>query len=194
MMAEDTIYIVAGGPSLIGYNFNLLRNKRVIAVNRAFERLPNAEVVYFSDKRFFVDFGFGPAVMAHKGRKITVSKLVHEGVENYKLTGSSGLEENNGYLRGGNNGAYAAINLAYQLGAKKIIILGLDMKFGENGETHYHDGYKVKNMEKSFDKMTPFFPSVASELVDRDIVVLNANMDSEVDCFERIPLEVAHLV
>lgn len=188
----STIYVVAGGPSLNGYNFNLLKNKRVIAVNRAHEKLPNAEVIYFSDKRFFEWFE-GP-LLGHTGRKVTGANLHHPAVENYQLTGHKGLDERPGCLKAGNNSAYAAINLAFHMGAERIVVLGLDMKFGPGGETHWHSGYVTMNMVRSFEKMKPFFSSLAHDLLDHDVTVLNANMDSNVDVFERIPLEVAHLV
>jgi hypothetical protein len=189
---NEKIYIVAGGPSLKGYNWSLLRNKRVIAVNRAFEVLPKAEITYFSDKRFF-DW-FEKPLLAHPSRKITGARIEHPNVENYKFTGARGLDTRPGYLRTGNNSTYAAINLAYHLGARMIIILGLDMRFGDDGATHFHSGYETANMAKSLDKMKPYFASMAEALLDHDIVALNASMHSDVDEFERIPLEAAHRV
>ncbi len=191
-MSKDIIYIVGGGPSLKGYDWNLLVGKRIIAINRAFQVLPNAEYVYFSDVRFF-DW-YKESLLQHKGLKITGGKIDHPAVVKYKFTGISGLDTRPGHLKSGNNSLYAAMNLAYHLGVNTIVLLGLDMCFSATRETHWHSGYITVNMVRQFPKMKPFFVTIAGPLEDRRISVLNANMDSEITCFEKIPLGEAHFV
>jgi len=185
-MSDSTIYIVAGGPSLRGYDWYKLKDRRVIAVNRSYEMLPWAEVIYFSDLRFFE--WHREALLAHKGRKITGSRLEHPKVERYRLTGQKGLDLTPGCLRSGNNSGYAAINLAVHLGARSIMLLGFDMCFDKSG-THWHDGYTVLNRERQFSKMLPFFDSLPPYLKTIGVTVVNACIDSRLDVFEKIPLE-----
>ena len=44
--------IVAGGPSLAGFDWRRLDGERVIAINRACEVLPHADVLWWSDAGF----------------------------------------------------------------------------------------------------------------------------------------------
>jgi len=189
---ERVIYIAGGGPSLKGYDWDLLKNKRIIAVNRSYEVIPRAEVVYFTDKRFFNWHKNG--LIAHSGVKITGDKNVdHPDIQNYKLTGCKGIDLGHMQLKHGNNSGYAAMNLAVHLGARIIVLLGFDMKF--NGkESHWHDGYPVASRPKQYKNMLPCFKSMAEKLDSMGIVVLNACEDSELKEFYKTPLGGAHLI
>ena len=185
----DKIFIVGGGASLNGFDWSLLKDRYVIAVNRAFEVLPSAEVVYFSDLRFWQ--WNSAELVNHKGQKVSLMrKMKHKKVELYTATGVTGLDMSPGCLRHGNNSGYAAINLAAHLGAKEIVLLGFDMKF-TNSQCHWHDGYPVVNLERSFDKMRKFFATLVSPLQELNIKVFNANLESSLDVFPKIKYDEA---
>mgnify|MGYP002682074433 CR=1 FL=1 len=46
-------FIVGGGPSLKGFDFGRLRGERVIAINRAFEACPTADIMFAMDPRLY---------------------------------------------------------------------------------------------------------------------------------------------
>jgi hypothetical protein len=185
---DEIMYVVAGGPSLHNYDWRRLADKRVIAVNRAYETVPGAEAVYFSDRRFF-DW-HKTTLLGHAGRLITGAKMDHPAVERYTLTGHKGLDLTPGCLRSGNNSGYAAINLAVHLGAKIIILLGFDMCF-DGQRTHWHSGYVVANRQKQFSKMLPFFDTLKPALDKIGVTVINACSTSQIEAFVKIPLEHA---
>lgn len=183
----ETIYVVAGGPSLINFDWPKLDDKRVIVVNRAFQKLPNAEVVYFSDVRFFNMYE--TELLKHDATLISGSRLDHASVEKYSLTGIKGLDLTPGCLRSGNNSGYAAINLAVHKFAKRIILLGFDMKFS-NDHHHWHDGYHMKGnqlveRERKFSKMIPYFKYLVEPLNDLGIEIINACPDSALEAFPK---------
>jgi len=189
---ERVIYIAGGGPSLKGYNWNLLKDKRIIAVNRSYEVIPWAEVVYFTDKRFFDWHKDG--LIKHNGVKITGDKHIdHPDVQNYRLTGCKGIDLGHMRLKHGNNSGYAAMNLAVHLGARIIVLLGFDMKFSGE-ESHWHNGYPVASRPKQYKNMLSCFKSIAVGLNNRGITVFNACEDSELKEFYKTPLDKAHLV
>ena len=66
---NETYYIVGGGPSLTGYDWDLLKGKMLIGINRAFEVVPWADIIYFSDFKFFEEY-------QHKGLLDVESILV----------------------------------------------------------------------------------------------------------------------
>jgi len=190
---ERVIYIAGGGPSLKGYNWDLLKGKRIIAINRAYEVIPWAEIVYFSDVRFFDWHKEG--LLKHAGIKASGNKHVdHPEVEKYKFTGCKGIDLGHMKLKHGNNSGYAAMNLAVHLGARMIVLLGFDMKFSKTNTANWHNGYPVASRLTQYEKMLPYFESMREALDERGISALNACEDSAINVFYRTPLDKAHLV
>ncbi len=181
-----TIYIVGGGSSLKDFDWSLLENEDVIAINRAYEKLPNAKWIYFSDLRFWQ--WNSKELIKHAAKKITGNYRIKDThVEIYKFTGSKGLEVEPNRLRTGNSSGFAAINLAYHLGASLIILLGFDM-YSDKGKFHWHNGYPVKNRD-NFEPMLKYFETIAEPLEDIGIEVLNASINSKIECFNKVTLE-----
>lgn len=186
----DTIYIVGGGTSLKGFNFELLRDKTVIAVNKAFMSLPFAQVLYWSDTRFFE--WHGKEIGDFQGIKVTCRpQPKRSDVINLLNTGKTGLETMSYGIRDGGNSGYAAINLAYHLGAKKIVLLGFDMQ--TNGkETHWHEGYTSTADTSTMERlMIPNFDTIVEPLEKRKVKVYNASPISKLTCFQKISIEEA---
>ena len=183
----ETIYIVGGGPSLKDFDFELLRNRVVIAVNKAFLFLPFAQVLYWSDSSFYDSFK--REIHEFKGIKVTKNPSPKaEDIINLVETGREGLElEPNGIRSGGNSG-YAAINLAYHLGAKKIVLMGFDAKNGPGGNTHWHDGYVKKGASDEVMQRNwlPHYSSIVDALDERRVKIYNTSKLSEIKEIEKI--------
>lgn len=181
-MSTD-FYIVGGGASLRAFAWDWLLGQRVIAVNRAYEVVPNAEVVYFSDFRFW---SWNQVCLErHLGRKVTSAVRIKEkGVEHVQITGLTGIDTEPGKIRQGNNSGYGAINLAIHFGAKRIFLLGFDMNFTD-GRCHWHDGYPVINTEKTLKRMTAYFDTMVDPIKKLGVEVINLNPNSAIDCFPK---------
>lgn len=180
--------IVGGGPSLIGFDFSRLAKYNVIAVNRAYEVLPHAQYIYFSDYRFWGWHQDG--LLVHQGSKVTGSpiKIKHPDVLHYKLTGYRGIDLRPGKLRGGNSSGYAAINLAVHLNARRIYLFGFDM-CAQEGVTHWHNGHLIKTKPTVYaDNMLRYFPTAVKALACLGVEVYNVGIDSKIDCFKKIAL------
>ncbi|MCK5640805.1 MAG: hypothetical protein KAJ19_08410, partial [Gammaproteobacteria bacterium] len=149
----NTIYIIGGGPSLIGFDWALLAGKSCIAVNKAYQVI-DADYIYFSDLRFWL--AHQKELRDTRATKITGAKVEDSCLINFTFTGMKGLETKPNQIRSGNNSGYAAMNVAYHLGATRIILLGFDMKF-KNDKSHWHEGHEVENMERTYNKMLPYF-------------------------------------
>jgi hypothetical protein len=183
----ETIYLIGGGPSLKGFDFNLLKDKKTIAINKAYTVAPFANFLYWSDYRFYQLFK--EDIDNFKGYKVTNKpKPVIDSIINLKDTGKLGLDIHPHALRNGNNSGYAAINLAVHLGAKKIILLGYDM--GSSGkDTHFHSGYDTRTEEKIYkNNMIPCFDSIVDELKELNIEIWNSSKDSKLTCFPKCSL------
>lgn len=175
----ETCYIVGGGPSLTNFDWSQLDDKFVIAINRAYEQLPNADIVYFTDIDFYQHNKTG--LLAHSGRlikgstRVPCSPRVDARVEEYKLVAEKGWKTNDGQLCHGSNSTYAAINLAgAHLGFKTIYLLGVDLKVSQH-QSHWHDGHPRIDPPSVYDKMERNFNSLAPRLKRINIDVFNIN-------------------
>ena len=204
---QNTFDLIGGGPSLHGYNWDLLRNKRIIGINRAFEVVPWAEVIYFGDFKFFNEYRDKGLLESESMLITTNDKVLHHKVINFIDTGMNGLDMEEGCLRVGKNSGHAAINLAVQLNAMRIILLGFDMstEMAEvtdiknkttrqiTGRTHWHSGYVTSPNLLTYPTMLKHFPTLVEPLRRLGVEVLNASPNSKLNIFPKIPLEEAHL-
>lgn len=188
-------YIVGGGPSLTNFDWSLLNDKFVIAINRAYEVLPNAQIVYFTDKDYWKIHKDN--MIKHSGKLFrgtcVLKDIKHPKVTEWFLSGEHGLETKSGQLRHGRNSTYAAINLAgIHLGFKKINLLGIDMKWGKPGNkstSHWHDGHKRVDSESAYKMMINNFIKLKGYLDQHKIKVVNINNNSNLKCFPKETLE-----
>jgi len=92
----------------------------------------------------------------------------------------------------GANGGYQAINLAYLFGAKKIILLGFDMKLGEDKKSHWHGNHPgALNKDMPIKTWIKNFWKLAEDLKSENIEIINSTRDTALECFNKIKLEVA---
>ena len=186
---DDVVYIVAGGPSLKGFDWAKLDGKKVIAINRAFSYLPNADVLYFSDTRFYE--WYRDDIEKFKGLKYTISnKIKSTTVKSLKRGHETGMHTDGYTLSHGNNSGYAAINLAYMLGAKVIILLGYDLNTIKT--VNFHDGYNIEQQNNVYkNEFIPPYLSLPRLFKRLGVLCYNANQDSELNCFPKCSLDFA---
>lgn len=189
-----TAAIIAGGPSLIGVDWDRFRYANTIAINRAYENLPFARVLWWGDAPFF---------RRHQERlhdhachyKGTFSDGYMRDelplwVTTYRSTGREGFDPDPTCLRNGNNSAYATMNLAVHMGVARIVLFGVDMKYGPNGESHYHGGHGTVHQESTLEaNMRPLFAGLVKPLAKRGVEVINASPDSALDIWPRVTVE-----
>lgn len=195
IFSGDAVAIVAGGPSLRGFDWERLRGIPCIAINRAYEVLPFAPLLWWSDARFFRNHRAG--IDAHRAIWKATCQIGYHGadavpswVTQYSFTGKDGFDPDLRCLRHGNNSAYAAMHLAAHLGARRLVLLGVDMRHGMAGETHFHDGHGLPHQEQTLTQlMVPFFSTLAAPLAEREIEVINASPDSALTVWPRCSIE-----
>lgn len=91
---------------------------------------------------------------------------------------------------GGNSG-YQVLNLLYFLGAKKIILLGYDMKMKGN-LSHWHGDHPNElNRFSNYKDWCQKFNQLAQDLKDEGVKVINATRETALNCFDRLSLEEA---
>lgn len=186
----ETAFIIGGGPSLNDFNFKVLDDKRTIAINKAFLYYSNADILYWTDSRFYS--WYKKDIDNYKGDKYTVKPYgnLKNDIKIIKNTGKAGLEYDPSGIRHGNNSGHAAINLAYHLGVKRIVLLGFDMQ-NIKGVSHFHDGYPVRSTRDEVYKksMIPYFIAISEDLKRKKIEVINACPTSALTLFKKLPID-----
>lgn len=200
---NSTVYIIGGGPSLNNIDLSLIHNKRVIGVNQAYKLGPWIDLLWYGDKQWFPNQM--PQVNQFKGLIATCSHEVqeHRRYKNVKYVGrgkQSGIasDKRTHIAWNGNSGA-SAINVAYWLGASKIVLLGFDCQLPEDkrkGKTHWHNDYEIKIDKKtgfivdSYERFLRYWPNVKKDADKLGLEIVTTTKDSGLkDLFEYKPLQ-----
>ncbi len=120
--------------------------------------------------------------MDFRGRKITQDKEASEkySIEYYESRKGQGISTDNTYINQGSNSGYQAINLAYNLGAKRIILLGYDMQFS-GGKAHWF-GDHPNNVRSDYNSFISYYKNL-STMLPADLEIINCTKQTALTCF-----------
>lgn len=194
---NETVFLVGGGPSLKGMDLTPIYGKKVITINNAFKLVPQPSIIFYSDTRWWRWHGaeIGPD---YQGRIVSTSaaganfvdpRVCRMGRDYGFVEGVRPLSDDPTLLSGP-DGGYAAINLAYLLGASRIVLLGFDMGF-VNGEAHWHEDHPIATPESNYTTLfAPKYPALVDALSKRRVEVIRCT-PSRLDFIPEMPLEEA---
>lgn len=200
--AGHAVVILGGGPSLTsGDGLARVKSARsdregrplsVIAVNNAYQVAPNADVLYYADGRWWSWHKDRDDYRAFQGLRCSIEGSDGEGagdpdVYRLQLDATATISRDPTRLAHGGNGGYQAINLAALAGAKRIILLGYDMKH-DGKRTNWHAGHPIRTRERIVRNWIPNFRRLAVELANDGVEVINASEDTALDAFPRRPI------
>lgn len=158
----------------------------IMTINSSWRLCPVANVHYSNDGDWYQNEL--PKMAAARGEKYCGDPLRNiPGTRRDYLfhKNSRGLDMRPGCLAWGGNSGYAGINLAAQLGAKKIVLVGYDMC----GNSHWH-GEHDATVKKPFNfpMWIPRFRELAEAASRRGITILNASKISKLECFQYVDI------
>lgn len=195
----STVHILAGGPSLVGRDFSKFIGRRVIAINKSAFDWPNADVLFFADRRFLSNYiadilAFPNEVITTIGgaageRFHQVQKVPHPPLNGQRPT----LALDRQCVAMDRTSLQGAINVAAHKGGKRIVLHGADMKFSADGRRHHHEEYP-KGWEFGDDWQANFIADLAGmvePLAALGIQVVNANPDSDLPHWPKCSFEAA---
>ena len=199
--AEKRVFIIGGGTSLQGFDFNLLKNEVTLGINKAFEHCSFLTANYSMDVRFYLDIKarkleeYAKIEVFERWRAFTGVRIFLTPIAFQQFGNDVCLvrrcdvrEIKHSIDQGiyaGHNSATGALMLAATLGAKKIYLLGYDMKTA-NGKTHWHEGYANRDVglfEAKLRSYTEELNLVSPLLALKGIKVINLNRDSALKAF-----------
>lgn len=205
----ETVVIVCSGKSIKGFNFNSIPSDAVIiAVNGAAQFIPRADYWFTLDPwglhgpqipknhpncQLWAAVGddFGTTYARnpdHRKKPYPGINYLHRLISHNITTQSSetaytlGLSEDPGCISTGNSG-YGALNFAYHLKPKNIIILGMDGDLG-----YFYTDTKSNRPLTNLPKM---MESAYEQLKISNINVINGSPQSRINCFEKCSPEEA---
>ncbi|MFO7971576.1 MAG: hypothetical protein R6U40_07480 [Desulfobacterales bacterium] len=155
----------------------------VIAINNAHQIAPWADVLYACDCTWW-DWYYAETE-TFQGLRITRSKRA---VDKYPdltwIEGEAhdqGLSKRQDSIVNGRIGGYQAINLAVNFGAKKILLIGFDMRV-VGGSSHWH-GDHPNRQRPMFTKYAAHFRNMIPDLEERGVKIINCTPESAIDAF-----------
>ncbi len=104
-----------------------------------------------------------------------------------------GLDKNPNMVAWNKNSGAAAVNLAFHLGASRVVLVGFDMAPDGNHKKkrhHFHSDYP--DMGPKFNPYGRFrkcFDRIQVDAEKLGLEIINANLDSAIECFPKVPLE-----
>lgn len=186
---DATVVCIAAGPSLTPEDVEHCRGKaRVIAINKSWDLAPWADCFYSADHKWWQHRKGEPDF---KGLKVALEDDLPRGVLRMRYRNFEGLERDRAYLAQGGNSGYQAVNLAYHLGARRILLLGYDMQL-TGGRSHWHGDHPdgLNNPAPPLiAEWVKAFATLAKELDVEGIDVVNCTRDTALTCFPMAKLE-----
>jgi hypothetical protein len=181
----ETVYIIGGGASLEDFDFGRLKGKNTIGCNDAYllgEEI--CKVCYFGDSGWYnlhhsppEGHDLGEGLNGYNGDVMTCHRVCIQDPDVYVIQKKARGLYLNGCVGWGSNTGTSAINLAILFGAKKVVLLGYDMKL-TSGENNWHINYKNKPNANIFDKFLTGMQDLVSDWEKKcpEVDIVNAEL------------------
>lgn len=183
---HEVVAVIASGPSLADWQVNHVADRaHCIATNTSFLKLRRPGTVYGCDGPWWDRYHEAVRDAGHEGWTQHAGAASRYGLRRVRAVWQRGLGKVPGVLHHGANSGYQAINLAYQMKARLIVLIGFDMQHS-GGRSHWH-GDHPDGMPNAFgiEKWQRNFPAMASDLKAEGVRVVNCSIETALDCFER---------
>ena len=196
MWPDSTVFILGGGPSLLDNDLSLLNGHNVLGVNQAYQiKSCNVPVCFSGDHRWW---GWNkkkllkyegllvtcyPKFSSPPGRSIVnLNRITKKGIHS---ASSTEIAWN------GNSGG-SAVNVAYLLGAKRIVLLGYDMTHAK-GNFNWHDEYPAIKRRggrwpNPYRRFLTCWQQIAIDAKSLGLEILNATEGGDLHQFPRVKL------
>lgn len=183
--AGETVFILAGGPSVLEEDLSLLRGRRVIAINSAWHTWPKADVLFFGDARWWTSYqpkGF-------RGLLVTVANLAHPGPKRLGKTKPEQVSFDPQFVSMQASSVTGAINLAMHYGSKRIVLLGVDGQEVDGRRHHHGVRYIWAVKPTAFEKHAAEFRLIAPSIARVGVEIINCSPVSTLKIWPKATLE-----
>jgi len=194
---DGTAVIIATGPSLTREQVDkfapLKRRNRivVIGVNDAYRICPWLDYLYAADFNWIAHHDAQVPKRLRGGFLFTTRDERTNQFASWRQVESKaaqGLSLDRNLLHRGNNSGYQAINLAYLLGIRRILLLGYDH---HSGGHHFFGKHPTPAMdiESNYSNWVPGYRTIRDQ--DIDLTIVNCTPGSAIDAFPKLDIDAA---
>lgn len=183
---DETVFIVASGPSVLNFNFNDIAGRRTLAVKDGYLLVPNAEALIIGDHRYArrnpdLSAYLGPLILYTDPKQLP-DALADPRIEFIPKVAGRGLSRNPKQLQGTFTTTALAINYAVLRGAKRIGLIGVDGKPGPDNARHF-TGTLLEDWHDRYRRQRWGFTRIVDDLKRLQIEVYNLNRYSAINMF-----------
>lgn len=193
----ETAIVVATGPSAADAPLEKAKGRaQFLVVKDGWKLAPWASHLYACDHHWWEQY---QGVKEFKGTRVVYDKRTVDkylGLDMIKIEIEKHVPDMRfdkpGYVGWGGNSGFHAINLAAQWGAKKIILIGFDMRV-DKGRHFFgdHPYSAVRPSEGNMRRWVPHLDKQAPILKARGIDVVNCSQVSALTAYPKMTLEEA---
>jgi hypothetical protein len=185
-----TVGILAAGPSATVEQADTCRaaGARLIVVNCSYRLAPWADLLYACDAAWWQQYRpeFAGVMVTQDERVVSGADRIPR-VVRVPSVNEKGLSWDPARIHQGANGGYQALNLAVLMGARRVLLMGYDMRVVD-GKKHWHGDHPVNLNNPDASQLATFraaFATTVSELARAGVEVFNCTPGSALDCFPR---------
>lgn len=188
---NTTCYIIGGGPSITNYNLDLLKGKKVILTNNAYQLMPWADFLFFMDKEWIEKHHIAIAKLHCVKFTVMRNTSNYQRKMNLKFIerdSAYGFSRRQNRITHGGNSGYCALQLGYLFGARRFILVGFDMRT-VNKKHNYHNQHKRKMEVNIYEtNYIKHFKSLEN-CKQFGVEIINTTPDSALACFPFMDFE-----
>jgi len=161
MWNGETVCLIGGGPSLRGFDLTPTQGFKTIAINNSYLIAPWAQLLHFADAQWWQ---WNKADVLARWPE---DRLISTATSDTTTTNEARLlrlwRDRNDFsfdpcrVYGWDSGNQA-INLAYHLGARRIVLFGFDMRPAPDGATQWHNLHKRVTLTDNY--QSKFIPAL----------------------------------
>jgi hypothetical protein len=182
-----TLIVIASGPSLTQEQVDAAIKSpyETIAVNGAYQIAPTADYLYAGDYMFW-KLHIAEIKAKFKGKLITQDNSASSRFNLTRIRGTNRDGLGKGVIHLNGNSGVQALNLAFVWGARRIILLGMDMKLGPKGERHFHANHPHPAVQNQvFSEWLHKLEKVAKDLRAEKCEVIDCTVGGAITCFTK---------
>jgi hypothetical protein len=193
----ETIAIIGSGPSAKKAGVELLQGRtKVIAINESWQLAPWADVLYGCDVNWW---RLRDGVRKFKGLKISQSAEACDLYRDIKRIVIPNVKSNDilmeplGHVGAGGNSGFQCLNLAVQFGAKRILLIGYDMRidFGEHWHPRHYPPLSNPHPNDNLPRWRAALDKAHASLAAIGVEVVNCSSVSLLNAYPKMTIEEA---
>lgn len=196
----QTVFVIGGGPSLQDQDLSGIHDKPVLGINFAATLGRWVDVVYGMDRIFWAgrpdeesDEGFIHWLrrVEHPCWRVSPCRALapYKDIKILKVEQRLGIDTRPGYVANWKHSGHGAINLAVNLGAKRIVLLGFDMRHDPERGHNWHEWSPKEPPKDVYEEgFVSVLESTVEPLEELGVEVVNATPRTNLDLWPTVTL------